>query len=46
MNIQLNDELDNVVTLELTNINIPFTFYNIDSNYGNNYFYIELFHHM
>ena len=42
MNIQLNDELDNVVTLELTNINIPFTFYNIDSNYGNNYFYIEI----
>ena len=42
MNVQLNDELDNVVTLELTNINIPFTFYNIDSNYGNNYFYIEI----
>ena len=33
--------LDSVVTLELTNVCIPFTFYNIDSNYGNNYFYIQ-----
>ena len=41
MNITLNDTLDNVVSLELTNINIPFTFYNINENAGNNYFYIE-----
>ncbi len=41
MSITLNDTLDNVVSLELTNINIPFTFYNIDENNGNNYFYVE-----
>ena len=38
MNVTLNDTLDNVVSLELTNINIPFTFYNINENAGNNYF--------
>jgi hypothetical protein len=42
MMIELNDELDNVVSLELANINIPFTFYNIDESYGNNYFYVEI----
>ena len=41
MHIKLNDSLDNVITLELTNICIPYTFYNIDSNNGNNYFYIQ-----
>ena len=41
MSVTLNDKLDNVVSLELTNINIPFTFYNIDENNGNNYFYVE-----
>ena len=41
MNVTLNDTLDNVVSLELTNINIPFTFYNINENAGNNYFYVE-----
>ena len=41
MTVQLNDSLDNVVSLELTNICIPFTFYNIDSAYGNHYFYIQ-----
>lgn len=41
MNISLNDSLDNVTTLELTNVCIPFTFYNIDPEYGNNYFYIQ-----
>ena len=41
MNITLNDSLDNVVSLELTNVNIPFTFYNIDEKNGNNYFYVE-----
>ena len=42
MTIDLNDTLDNVVSLELTNINIPFTFYNIDEAHGNNYFYVEV----
>ena len=42
MMVELNDELDNVVCLELANINIPFTFYNIDESYGNNYFYVEV----
>lgn len=41
MNVTLNDSLDNVTTLELTNVCIPFTFYNIDAAYGNNYFYIQ-----
>lgn len=41
MNVTLNDSLDNVTTLELTNVCIPFTFYNIDETYGNNYFYIQ-----
>lgn len=41
MLVYLNDTLDNVVSLEMTNLCIPFTFYNIDSNYGNNYFYIQ-----
>lgn len=41
MTITLNDMLDNVTTLELTNVCIPFTFYNIDPGYGNHYFYIQ-----
>ena len=41
MNIDLNDNLTDVVSLELTNICIPFTFYNITSDGGNNYFYIN-----
>ncbi len=40
MMVDLNDKLDNVVTLELTNLCIPYTFYNIDSENGNNFFYI------
>ena len=40
MMVELNDKLDNVVTLELTNLCIPYTFYNIDSENGNNFFYI------
>ena len=42
MMVELNDTLDNVVALELTNINIPFTFYNIDQTHHNNYFYISV----
>lgn len=40
MMVELNDKLDNVITLELTNLCIPYTFYNIDSDNGNNFFYI------
>lgn len=42
MLVEFNDTLDDVTSLELTNINIPFTFYNIDESYGNNYFYVEM----
>jgi hypothetical protein len=41
MTVQLNDVLDNVVSLELTNVCIPYTFYTIDETYGNNYFYVQ-----
>ena len=40
MIIDLNDTLDNIVSLELANICIPFTFYNISEDQGNNYFYV------
>lgn len=40
MMVELNDKLDNVITLELTNLCIPYTFYNIDSDNGNHFFYI------
>lgn len=42
MNINLSDKLEKVTALQLTNISIPFSFYNIDSNNGTNYFYIEI----
>tara|TARA_Y100000768_G_C23991185_1_gene693375 strand:+ start:13493 stop:14869 length:1377 start_codon:yes stop_codon:yes gene_type:complete len=41
MNIELNDSLNEVVSLELSHVCIPFTFYNITSNSGNNYFYVD-----
>ena len=41
MSIILNDSLDNVTSIELTNICIPFTFYNICEKTGNNYFYLQ-----
>lgn len=41
LNLNLSDKLENVVSLQLSNISIPFTFYNIDSMAGNNYFYVE-----
>lgn len=41
MNIDLNDSLNDVVSLELSHICIPFTFYNITSESGNNYFYVD-----
>lgn len=40
MIIDLNDTLDNIVSLELANICVPFTFYNISKDQGNNYFYV------
>ena len=40
MIIDLNDTLDNIIGLELANICIPFTFYNISEDQGNNYFYV------
>lgn len=41
MIVELNDTLDSVVSLELTSVCIPYTFYTIDENYGNNYFYVQ-----
>ena len=41
MTVQLNDTLDNTTSLELTNVCIPFTFYNINADHGNNYFYVK-----
>ena len=41
MIIDLNDTLDNIVSLELANICIPFTFYNVSKDQGNNYFYVH-----
>tara|TARA_A100001011_G_scaffold7283_1_gene8374 strand:+ start:4606 stop:6033 length:1428 start_codon:yes stop_codon:yes gene_type:complete len=40
MIIDLNDTLDSTVSIELANICIPFTFYNISEDQGNNYFYV------
>jgi len=36
--ISLNDHLTNVLKLKLYTVHIPFSWYNIDSNYGNNCF--------
>ena len=44
MVIDLNDKLDNTTSLELANICVPFTFYNISEVQGNNYFYIYDIH--
>ena len=41
MIIQLNDNLDSTSTLELTSVCIPFTFYNINSDHGTNFFYVK-----
>ena len=41
MMVDLNDELDDVIALELTNVCVPYTFYSIDAAYGNNYFYLQ-----
>ena len=36
--IHLNEKVNNATTLELTNIQIPYTFYNIDDTLRNNHF--------
>ena len=41
MVITLNDVLDSTTTLELASVSIPFTFYNINADHGNNYFYVK-----
>ena len=40
MVIDLNDTLDSTVSLQLANLCIPFTFYNISQDQGNNNFYV------
>ena len=39
--MNLNDNLNDTISLKLSSITIPFTFYNIESRQGNNYFYVE-----
>ena len=41
MMIELNDTLDNVISLQLTDVCIPYTFYVIEKSHGNNYFYVQ-----
>ena len=38
----LTEKLVNVVSIQLENIQIPYTFYNIETAQGNNYFYITI----
>ena len=38
----LTEKLVNVVSIQLENIQIPFTFYNIEERQGNNFFYVSL----
>jgi len=40
--IQLPTKINNVVSMQLSNFEMPLTFYNISSCYGNNYLWIEL----
>lgn len=44
LSLNLSDKLERVVSLQLTNINIPFSFYNVDAKNGTNYFYLETKH--
>lgn len=39
--IQLNEKVINAISLELVNIQIPYTFYNIDASQGNNRFILS-----
>ena len=36
----LSEKLDNVVSIQIENIQIPYTFYNVESSQGNNWFVI------
>jgi hypothetical protein len=37
----LTEKLDNVVSLQIENLQIPYTFYNIETSQGNNTFYLN-----
>ena len=39
--INLSEKLTNVVNIQIENIHIPFTFYNIEYRKNNNFFYID-----
>ena len=39
--LNLSEKLTNVVSLQIENINIPYTFYNIEQRKNNNFFYID-----
>ena len=40
--IQLSTKINKVVSLQLTNIEIPLAFYNISEANGNNFFYLKI----
>ena len=40
--IQLPSKINNVVSMQLSNFEIPITFYNISSCYGNNYVWLKI----
>ena len=42
--IHLNEKVNNATSLELTNIQIPYTFYNIDEKMNNNHFLLSCHH--
>ena len=39
--VNLSEKLTNVVNIQIENINIPYTFYNIEARKNNNYFYVD-----
>ena len=39
--VSLSEKLTNVVSLQIENVHIPFTFYNIEPRKNNNYFYVD-----
>ena len=40
--VSLSEKLINVVNIQIENIQIPFTFYNIEKRKNNNYFYVTI----
>ena len=38
--VQLNEKVINAVSLEMENIQIPYTFYNVEARQGNNHFWV------